>query len=396
MEEIMANLIEQIKTIFFDKAQVLPPGLYDYQAPKDSDYQYRLHLRIDPDGAGLLIINARTVLHLNQTATEYAYHLIKQTPKPEALESIVKRYQISYLEANKDFDDFMSRIETLINTPDLDPVTYLGFDRTTPYKDFPMAPYRLDCALTYKLSSKDELGFSPQERVERELTFDEWKTILEKANQAGIPHVIFTGGEPTLRSDLIELIKFAENLGMVTGLATDGLRLVESEYLKQLLNSGLDHLLITFDPDNERAWDALKAIIPEDIHTTVHLTIDKPDEKEYIKILDEFKNIDVANISLSFKNAELEDLVTNIRNKAAEYDFNLDWDLPVPYSNFNPVSLETDNLEKFPEGAAKAWLYIEPDGDVLPAQGINKPFGNFLKDSWETIWSKARELNDLQ
>lgn len=392
----MANLIDQIKSIFFDKAQVLPPGLYDYQTPKDSAYQYRLHLRIDPDGVGLLIINARTVLHLNQTATEYAYHFIKQTTKPEVLETIVKRYQISYLEAKNDFDNFVSQIETLINTPDLDPVTYLGFDRTTPYKEFPVAPYRLDCALTYKLNGEDDLSLTPQERVDRELTTEEWKTILGKARQTGIPHVIFTGGEPTLRADLVELIMAAETFGIVTGLATNGLRLAGSEYLHQLLNSGLDHLLITFDPGNEQAWDALRAIIPEDIHTTVHLTIDKNDEKEFIKVLDDFKKIEVANISLSFKNPDLEDLVINIRNKAAEYGFNLDWDLPVPYSHFNPVSSEIDVAEQFPEGAAKAWLYVEPDGDVLPAQGINKPFGNFLKDSWETIWTKARELNDLQ
>ena len=326
----MTNIINQLKSIFFDKAQVLPPGLYNYQAPQDSDYQYRLHLRIEPGGEGLLIINASTVLHLNQTATEYAYHLIKQTPRPEVIESIIKRYQISYEDVTKDFDLFMSRIETSINTPDLDPVTYLDFERTTPYIDFPVAPYRLDCALTYKLSNKVEFGLSPKERVKRELTFDEWKVILEKAWSNGIPHVIFSGGEPTLRSDLIEIIIQAEELGMVTGLSTDGLKLSENEYLGQLLNSGLDHLLITFEPENEQSWIALRDIIPQDIHTTVHLTIEKSNLEDYIKILDEFKKIGVENISLSFKNPNLEILVIELRNKAAEYGFNLDWDLPVP------------------------------------------------------------------
>ncbi len=390
----MSNLIKQIKSIFFDKAQVLPPGLYDYQASKDSDYQYRLHLRIDPDGEGLLIINASTVIHLNQTATEYAYHLIKQTPKPEVLESITKRYQISYSDVTKDYDNFMLRLETLIHTPDLDPVTYLDFDRTTPYKNFPIAPYRLDCALTYQLNEQDEIGLSPKERVIRELSLEEWTSVLQKAWQAGIPHVIFTGGEPTLRPDLIEIIISAENLGMVTGLSTDGLRLAENEYLEKLLNSGLDHLLITFEPENERSWEALRKIIPEDIHTTVHLTIEKPNEEEYLKILDEFKKIEVNNISLSFKEPELEILVTNLRNKAAEFGFNLDWDLPVPYSHFNPVSSEVETEGSIPSGAAKAWLYLEPDGDTLPAQGTNKVLGNFLQDSWESIWNKARELNN--
>lgn len=396
MEEIMANLIKQIKSIFFDKAQVLPPGLYDYQSPKNSDYQYRLHLRIEPDGEGLLIINASTVLHLNRTATEYAYHLIKQTPRPEVIESITKRYQISFAEVTNDFDNFMSRIDTLISTPDLDPVTFLDFERTAPYKNFPVAPYRLDCALTYQLSGEKEVGLSPAERVKRELTLDEWKKILEKAWQAGIPHVIFTGGEATIRPDLIELIMAAENLGMVTGLSTDGLRLAENDYRERILNSGLDHLLITFEPQNENAWRALRMIIPEDIHTTVHLTVDNPSEDENIKILNEFKKIEVDNISLSFTNPELEDLVIKLRNKAAEHGFNLDWNLPVPYSHFNPVSLEVDSTALIPEGAAKAWLYLEPDGDVLPAQGTNKILGNFLEDSWNAIWEHARELNNLQ
>ena len=49
------------------------------------------------------------------------------------------------------------------------------------------------------------------------------------------------------------------------------------------------------------------------------------------------------------------------------------WDIPVPYSINNPVSFELEKmltLQKACEGAGKAWLYIERDGDVLPAQGV--------------------------
>ena len=38
------------------------------------------------------------------------------------------------------------------------------------------------------------------------------------------------------------------------------------------------------------------------------------------------------------------------------------------------------------DGAGRAWLYIEPDGDVLPDQGINKVVGNVLQDTFEDIW----------
>jgi hypothetical protein len=64
---------------------------------------------------------------------------------------------------------------------------------------------------------------------------------------------------------------------------------------------------------------------------------------------------------------------------------NIRWDLPVPYSYSNPVSIETVE-DEIPSGAGKTWLYVEPDGDVLPAQGeADKVLGNLLTDKWEAI-----------
>jgi MoaA/NifB/PqqE/SkfB family radical SAM enzyme len=67
------------------------------------------------------------------------------------------------------------------------------------------------------------------------------------------------------------------------------------------------------------------------------------------------------------------------------------WNLPVPYSAANPIALERNRLEK-PEGAGRAWLYVEPDGDVFPDQGILQPMGNLLTDSWESIWQQHKRM----
>jgi MoaA/NifB/PqqE/SkfB family radical SAM enzyme len=63
----------------------------------------------------------------------------------------------------------------------------------------------------------------------------------------------------------------------------------------------------------------------------------------------------------------------------------------VPYTTLNPVSLELKAAKgrPQPEGAGKAWLYIEPDGDVLPGQGLNKKLGNMVKDEWKKIWKRG-------
>ena len=41
-------------------------------------------------------------------------------------------------------------------------------------------------------------------------------------------------------------------------------------------------------------------------------------------------------------------------------------------------------------GAGKAWLYVEPDGDVLPQQGVDRILGNILNDTWQSIWEYAQ------
>ena len=57
----------------------------------------------------------------------------------------------------------------------------------------------------------------------------------------------------------------------------------------------------------------------------------------------------------------------------------------------NPVEFETTQIE-LRSGAGRAWLYLEPDGDVLPTQGINQVLGNFLRDDWKQIWETAHQL----
>ncbi|MBG0786954.1 MAG: hypothetical protein H0S79_17800 [Anaerolineaceae bacterium] len=384
----MANLIQSVKQ-FFTHKQPLPAGMYSYLSPADQEDQYRLHLRIEGDGSGILVINASTVLHLNQSAVEYAYHIIKGTPAAEVAAIVAKRYQVDPEQVNLDFEAFQDQIQTLIHTPDLDPVTYLGIERQEPYEADISAPYRLDCALTYRVDKDSQVSDAPTDRVDRELTTEEWKTVLNKAYQAGIPHILFTGGEPTLREDLPELLQEAEDLGLVTGLLSDGLKLGNKAYLDTLLTSGLDHFMMIFDPDDNRDWKVLKTVLPDDLFTTVHLTLrNGTDLKPVIKRLAEMG----ANaLSLSVADPEMAEKLQSLRDYAAVQQLELVWDLPVPYSSNNPVSLELEKEgdEAFVEGAGKAWLYVEPDGDVLPAQGLaDQIMGNLLTDEWDQIWSK--------
>lgn len=367
----------------FSKVQPLPAGTHHLQAVEDQK-PYRLHLRLHSDGSGILIFNASTVLQLNPTAAEYAFHFIKGTSPEEAARHISARYRVNRKTALADFNRFADQVHTLISAPDLDPVSFLDFERAQPHST--ASALRLDCAITYRLPENTSADHAPVKRVDRELTTAEWQMIIDKAWQAGIPHIVFTGGEATLREDLPQLIAHVEKNGQVCGLLTDGLKLADKNYLSALLQTGLDHVMLVLQPHEPLSWEAIEIIVPQDLFLTVHLTLTKGNVKEANNILHRLSGLGLENISLSAAEEGLEDEMLELQSIAQSLNLNLRWDLPVPYSASHPVAIETVD-DEIPAGAGKTWLYVEPDGDVLPAQGeADKILGNFLKDEWEAIY----------
>lgn len=389
----MKNLLNKLEKLFpFESKAILPlpPGMYQNN-PEDSPH--KMHLRLEADGSGVLIIDARTALHLNQTAAEFAYYLVHGASRETTLEQMESRYKVKSEQLADDYQQLLDTIQTLSTTEDLDPEGFFFVDRTDPYSRNLSAPYRLDCALTYRQNDEAERNTTPEDRVKRELLTEEWQSILKKAWEAGIPHIVFTGGEPTLRPDLPELVAFAEANGQITGLLTDGFRLCDPDYLHKMLETGLDHVMVTLDPKEDQSWEAVLDTLKEDIFLTVHLTVMKKETDEYFSVMERLAKMGVRNLSLSGINADLLEAVRKCGDFATSRGISLVWDLPVPYSQFNPVSAELPS-EQLRNGAGNAWLYLEPDGDVLPTQGVIKPLGNLLVDPWEKIWNNPLRKSD--
>jgi len=367
----------------FKQVHPLPAGMYNFQSPPETDHQYRLHLRLEPDGEGVLVINASTILHLNKSAAEYAYYFINQKNPVEVGRLMHSRYKISEKQAKGDYQAFKSQVQTLIDTPDLSPELFMDLERMDPYSSNISAPFRLDCCLTYRTTehTPDNL-----KRVDRELTSEEWKIILDKVINAGIPHVVFTGGEPTIRPDLAELVTFTEEKGIVCGLITDGSRLSDPKYLHQLLASGLDHLMIDLSSDNGYCWEALKDALSEDIFITAHITITKKNSSKIRDLVQKLTDLQVPSISLSMDDSGLAKVLKEAQELIQLKGIRFVWDLPVPCAVNHPISVDISEHSEYISGAGKAWLYVEPDGDVLPERGSSKLLGNFLNDDWEVIW----------
>ena len=114
-----------------------------------------------------------------------------------------------------------------------------------------LIPYAVLCELTHRCPLSCPYCSNPVqlELKSNEVSTEVWKKALTEAVRLGILQAHFSGGEPTARKDLEELIQHAANEGLYTNLITSGV-LVNEDRLKKLYDSGLDHVQISIQDTN--------------------------------------------------------------------------------------------------------------------------------------------------
>src|SRR4029077_418875 len=83
------------------------------------------------------------------------------------------------------------------------------------------------------------------DRGSTELTTEEWKKVLSELAEIGVLQVHFSGGEPTARKDLVELVQHATDVGLYSNLITSAV-LLTKERVSALADAGLCHVQISF------------------------------------------------------------------------------------------------------------------------------------------------------
>ena len=91
-------------------------------------------------------------------------------------------------------------------------------------------------------------------------SLDEIRESLHKVIEKGKTLVQLSGGEPTMRNDLPEIIKAAKEAGAkYVQLNTNGIRLGEDKkYVKELAEAGLSFVFMQFDGTNDKIYEILR------------------------------------------------------------------------------------------------------------------------------------------
>jgi pyrroloquinoline quinone biosynthesis protein E len=97
------------------------------------------------------------------------------------------------------------------------------------------------------------------ERAGAELTTDEWKRVLSELAAIGVLQIHFSGGEPTARKDLVDLVRHATGVGLYSNLITSAV-LLTRDRLAALADAGLCHVQISFQGSEAAAADRVAGL----------------------------------------------------------------------------------------------------------------------------------------
>jgi MoaA/NifB/PqqE/SkfB family radical SAM enzyme len=248
-----------------------------------------------------------------------------------------------------------------------------------------------------------------------ELSTEEWKSVLAKLRAANIPQVTFTGGEPTLRDDLVALVREAE--WFVTRLNTNG-RLLTPELCRDLYEASLDSVQVTLYAADAATHNALVGApgfddtvqgIRSAVEAGLIVSINTPLcslNGDYAATLRFAHSLGVRYATCSglipsgdalgedsratrLDATELTEILRDAAATAAALGMELDFTSP---GWLDEETLRSLGLHLIPScGACLSNMAVAPDGTVVPCQswlgGVT--LGHILQDDWSTIWDSS-------
>jgi radical SAM protein with 4Fe4S-binding SPASM domain len=274
------------------------------------------------------------------------------------------------------------------------------------------APARMDLALTYRCNLNCGHCYTGGPRETAEMDTDTWRRVLETLWSIGVPQVVFTGGEATLRDDLAVLVGQAEEF--VTGLVTNGVLL--HELAEPLRDANLDYVQVTLEShlaaihdqmtgsDEGGAFDRTVAGIRQAValgmEVVTNTTLTSLNADRFVDTLRFGKELGLRTMACNglicsgrgvaakrndpLSLDRLKSVLCEASAAARELGIELQWYTPTCYHELNPLELGFGAKRC---SAASQNMTIQPDGTVLPCQSWPDSVGHILEDRWDAIWN---------
>ena len=298
------------------------------------------------------------------------------------------------------------------------------------------APHRVDLMVSamtdengvWKCNQKCAFCYAGGQKLAstKELSCGEWMTVIDKLWRAGVPMITFTGGEPTQREDLLDLIGYAQRF--VTRLNTNGIKLTSS-LAQKLRAAGLDSVQVTLYSHDERIHNALVGTehfcdtvegIKNAVLAGLDVSVNTPlctSNADYAKTLEFIHSLGVRFVTVSglictgmasgkhehgdLSSDDLFEIVAAAKDFCNKNEMEMDFTSPglIEADKLRSIGLNVPSC-----GAALSNMAISPDGTAVPCQswlGERGALGNILDTDFSDIWNaelckRLRRVSDTE
>ncbi|MFW9982190.1 MAG: radical SAM protein [Candidatus Thorarchaeota archaeon] len=328
------------------------------------------------------------------------------------------------------------------------------FGVTRPFT--PGAPFQVVWNVTKACNLKCKHCYeSAGQKAKNELSTEEALECVDRLADAGIVFLAFSGGEPTVRPDILRLIRRATARGIYVAVATNGISFSNPEQVRRFKNAGMKFVQISVDGANAETHDAFRGVpgafektidgirncVSEGLFVEISTTVTRHNISEFpdvVKLCEDLKarwlmlynlvpigrGVELIDLDLtphereylleelwkkasSKQKSSLEVLTTAPQFGRVASDANLlctDQEEIISPTHFSNTRIPTQmqGLTEFIGGcgAGRFYVAIEPNGDIYPCVFFphvdSMKIGNIVRDDFESLWTHSSLLQRLR
>jgi len=255
-----------------------------------------------------------------------------------------------------------------------------------------------------------------------ELTTSEAKNLIDQISEVSRPLLILSGGEPLLRADVFELIKYGVSKGLKMGLGSNG-SLIDSDVAHKLKKAGLTTVSISLDSSKpelhdqfrgvtgswKKAVNAIKVLRENNLLVQVNTTVTQQNYKEIDEIMSLAEDLRVENFHLFFlvptgrgvkmtdiSPSKYEAMLKTTFAKTSKHNLNVK---PSCAPQFMRIAFnEGLDMRQWIRGCIAGLYYcrVYPDGEITPCPYLPIKLGNIREKSFKEIWFNSEFFNSLR
>ncbi len=299
-------------------------------------------------------------------------------------------------------------------------------------------PLKVVWELTYKCNLRCSFCYLVHEgrdKILKELTTDEIKNVIDQFSPL-FPIITYTGGEPFVRKDIMEILRYTKRKNMC-GILTNG-TLLNDDICRQLVEMNLDSVTISLDGP-EKIHDRLRSmkgsyskiinsftnlqkwkrklgrnkpylhtntvIVPQNVkylYKVVEIaheigldscsfqTVDPSLDRSGLNIMDDhnflrYKKPTIFEVDKIEPNI-LRESIEKIKKTAMKLDVNIRF-VPESFTENDLIDYYSQKIDYSRCDCRLPWnlMYISPSGEVYPC--FNYKIGNVRKDNVNKLWN---------